>query len=153
MGLCIQSHSLLFPPPLNAHGTNETEVWVETDEKRGAVHCVGEVEIVENGSGCKDPSQICHWSLLIVSRRMGLRKWLTLRVTVVEERFFVFVFCWSVFVNFPRLNTLCFVVLLLYIPGGSMLKIHPPVQETRETRVWSLGRESQNHNKTALCTP
>ena len=81
-------------------------------------------------------TEACWWYL----EGCGLRKRLTLRVTV-EERFFVLVFRWSVIVSFPRLNMLCFVVLLLYIPGGSMLKIRLPVQETQETRVWSLGRE------------
>ena len=51
------------------------------------------------------------------------------------------VFRWSVIVNFPRLNMLCFVVLLLHIPGGSMLNIRLPVQETQETWVRSLGWE------------
>ena len=73
-GFDFPSISSRFSLPLSAHGTDETEVWVETDEKRGAVHCVGEVEIVENGSGCKDPPQICHWSLLMVSRRMWPKK-------------------------------------------------------------------------------
>ena len=82
-------------------------------------------------------TEACWWYL----EGCGLRKRLTLRVTVVEGRFFVLVFRWSVIVNFPRLNMLCFVVLLLYIPGGSMLNIRLPVQETQETRVWSLGRE------------
>ena len=88
-------------------------------------------------------TEACWWYL----EGCGLRKWLTLWVTVVEEWFFVFAFCWSVIVNFPRLNMLCFVVSLLYIPGGSMLKIHLPVQETRETRVWSLGREDPLRRK------
>ena len=82
-------------------------------------------------------TEACWWYL----EGCGLRKRLTLRVTVVEGRFFVLVFRWSVIVNFPRLNMLCFVVLLLHIPGGSMLNIRLPVQETQETRVWSLGRE------------
>ena len=80
-------------------------------------------------------TEACWWCL----EGCGLRKWLTLWVMV--EQFFMFVFCWSVIVNFPKLNMLCFVVLLLFIPGGSMLKIHLPVQETQETWVWSLGRE------------
>ena len=73
-GFDFPSISSCFSLPLSAHGMNETEGWAETDERRVAVHCVGEVEIVENGSVCKDPPQICHWSLLMVSRRMWPKK-------------------------------------------------------------------------------
>ena len=42
---------------------------------------------------------------------------------------------------FPRLIIFYINTLFVGFPGGSVVKIHLPMQETQETRVGSLGQE------------